>query len=41
MKMYELVTWTHIAAGTLALLGFWLNAVLRKGSLLHSRVGQA
>ncbi len=40
MKLYELIRWTHVTAGTLALLGFWLNAALRKGSPLHSRVGQ-
>lgn len=40
MKTYELIRWTHVAAGTLALLGFWLNAALRKGSPLHTRVGQ-
>jgi hypothetical protein len=40
MKLYELIRWTHVAAGTLALLGFWLNAALRKGSPLHSRVGE-
>lgn len=40
MKSYELIRWTHVAAGTFALLGFWLNASLRKGSPLHRRVGQ-
>jgi hypothetical protein len=40
MNFYTLTLWTHIAAGTTALLGFWLNAALPKGSALHSRVGQ-
>jgi hypothetical protein len=40
MKLYELIRWTHVAAGALALLGFWLNAALRKGSPLHRQVGQ-
>jgi hypothetical protein len=40
MKAYELIRWTHIAAGSLALVGFWLNAALRKGSPQHRSVGR-
>lgn len=39
MRLYDLLRWTHVAAGALALIGFWLNAALRKGSPLHRRVG--
>ena len=40
MRFYELIRWTHVAAGAAALLGFWLTAALRKGSGLHRRTGQ-
>ena len=31
----------HIAAGTLALATFWIAGLVKKGTLLHRRVGQA
>ena len=40
MNTFDPILWTHVAAGSAALLGFWLNAALRKGSLLHRRIGQ-
>jgi len=36
---YSLLVSFHVAAGTLALLTFWVTAALRKGTRLHRRVG--
>lgn len=41
MSGYSLFVALHIAAGALALLAFWLNAALRKGSGGHRYVGRA
>ncbi len=41
MTAYKLLLMVHVVAGTGALLTFWSAAVVRKGSLLHRRVGQA
>jgi uncharacterized membrane protein len=41
MPGYSVFVFSHIAAGAVALLTFWLNAALRKGSTPHRRVGRA
>lgn len=41
MPAYKLYLMLHLAAGTLALLSFWLAAALRKGSPRHRLAGQA
>lgn len=41
MATYKYYLMLHIAAGTLALVSFWLAAALRKGSPRHRLVGQA
>jgi hypothetical protein len=38
---YHYYVMLHVAAGTLALLGFWIAAALRKGSPRHRLVGRA
>ena len=38
---YQYYVMLHVAAGTLALLGFWTAAALRKGSPRHRLVGRA
>jgi hypothetical protein len=38
--MYQSVVYAHIAAGTVALVTFWLAAALRKGSERHIAVGR-
>lgn len=38
---YAAYVFLHVAAGTLALAGFWANAALRKGSHAHRLVGRA
>lgn len=38
---YKYYVMLHVAAGTLALLGFWTAAALRKGSPRHRLVGRA
>lgn len=40
MNTYALSLALHVACGTLALVTFWLAAVLRKGSAAHIRVGR-
>jgi len=40
MTAYKLLLMVHVAAGSLALLTYWTAAVVRKGSMLHRRVGQ-
>jgi hypothetical protein len=40
MNLHTLTLWTHVGAGTTALVAFWLNAALPKGSALHTRVGR-
>lgn len=40
MDAYRWLVYAHIAAGSLALLTFWIAAFARKGSALHVRVGQ-
>lgn len=41
MPGYSMFVLLHVAAGTLALVTFWLAAVLRKGSPRHRLVGRA
>lgn len=41
MSGYPFYVALHIGAGTIALLAFWLNAALRKGSRAHRYVGRA
>ncbi len=41
MTAYQLLLAAHVAAGTVALVTFWMAAAVRKGSPLHRRVGQA
>lgn len=41
MPGYEFIVALHAAAGACALLAFWLNAALRKGSGAHRLVGRA
>ena len=36
---YSLLVLCHVAAGTVALVTFWVTAALRKGTRLHRRVG--
>ncbi|HET6604793.1 MAG TPA: hypothetical protein VFG21_11405 [Xanthomonadaceae bacterium] len=40
MDSYPFALGLHLLAGTSALLSFWFNAALRKGTPLHRRVGQ-
>lgn len=40
MDAYRWLVYLHIAAGSVALLTFWIAAIARKGSALHVRVGQ-
>lgn len=40
MNAYRWLVYLHIAAGSVALLTFWIAAIARKGSALHVRVGQ-
>jgi hypothetical protein len=40
MNYYKLFVWLHLSAGTVALMAFWLSAVLRKGSRAHIQVGR-
>ncbi len=40
MEMYRYLVIAHIAAGSIALLTFWIAAIARKGSPLHKRVGK-
>lgn len=40
MSGYSLFVAVHVGAGALALLAFWLNAALRKGSRAHRYVGR-
>lgn len=40
MTSYQFTLFAHIAAGSVALLSFWIAAMLRKGSPLHLRVGR-
>ena len=40
MTSYQITLFTHVAAGSIALVTFWLAAFLRKGSPRHRRVGQ-
>ncbi len=41
MTTYEILLAVHVVAGTVALVTFWSAAIVRKGSTLHRRVGQA
>lgn len=41
MPGYSIFVALHVGAGALALLAFWLNAALRKGSRAHRLVGRA
>lgn len=41
MSVYKLLLVLHIAAGVVALIGFWIAGLSRKGSPLHKRVGRA
>jgi len=41
MDAYRWLVFAHIAAGSVALLSFWMAAFVRKGSSLHKRVGKA
>jgi len=41
MTAYQMLAAAHGLIGTLALTTFWMAAALRKGGLLHRRVGQA
>ncbi len=41
MSPYSIIVAAHVAVGALALGTFWTAALLRKGSPLHRRVGQA
>jgi uncharacterized membrane protein len=40
MTLYQFIVATHAAIGMIALACFWMAALLRKGSVLHRRVGQ-
>ncbi|MGE4071316.1 MAG: hypothetical protein AB7E72_09100 [Lysobacterales bacterium] len=40
MDTYHYLVLAHIAAGSIALLTFWIAAIARKGSPLHKRVGK-
>jgi hypothetical protein len=40
MAMYDVIRYTHIFAGTVALASFWTAAVLRKGGGSHRTVGR-
>lgn len=40
MSAYQTLVLVHIGAGSIALLAFWLAALLRKGSTWHRRVGR-
>ena len=40
MTAYQFIVATHVAIGTLALVCFWMAALLKKGSLPHRRAGQ-
>jgi hypothetical protein len=37
--LFESLRWAHIAAGTIALLLFWIPAIARKGGRTHVRAG--
>jgi hypothetical protein len=41
MTTYQVLVSVHGAIGVIALVTFWSNAVLRKGTTLHRRVGRA
>ncbi len=41
MTAHGITVFTHVAAGTLALTLFWINGVMKKGTPLHRRMGQA
>lgn len=41
MDAYRLLVIAHIAAGSVALVSFWIAAFARKGGPLHKRVGKA
>ena len=41
MTAYGITVVIHVAAGTLALMLFWINGVMKKGTHLHRRMGQA
>jgi uncharacterized membrane protein len=38
---FSLFVFPHVAAGTVALSLFWVAALMRKGTVLHRRIGQA
>src|SRR5271154_3690258 len=38
-ELFQNIRWIHIAAGTIALIAFWIPAVASKGGRLHVRVG--
>ncbi len=40
MNSYTIAVYTHIAAGTLALITFWVAGLITKGTPRHRRVGQ-
>lgn len=40
MNAYKLLVAAHVLAGTVALITFWMAALLRKGSNAHRRTGQ-
>lgn len=40
MSVYKMLLVLHIAAGVIALIGFWVAGLARKGSPLHRRVGR-
>lgn len=40
MTSYQFIVAAHAAIGMLALVCFWMAALLRKGSVLHRRIGQ-
>lgn len=40
MTSYQFIVAAHVAIGALALVCFWIVALLRKGSVVHRRAGQ-
>jgi hypothetical protein len=40
MTLYSILLYLHVAVGVVALLAFWGAALVRKGSLLHRRIGK-
>jgi len=40
MTAYQVAATFHIAAGVVALITFWVNGLMKKGTALHRRMGQ-